>query len=77
MARSRRARQVIVVQRSKARCELARRFDVDAIIYSETEDVAARVRELTGDRLLGLPVARFYRSIPSELLPRFLRWRLQ
>jgi len=50
VARSRGARQVIVVQRSKARCGLANGFDVDAVLCSETDDVVGRVRELTGGR---------------------------
>jgi len=50
VARARGARQVIVVQRSKARCELAKRFDVDAVICSEDEDVEARVFGLTEGR---------------------------
>ena len=50
VAQARGARQVLVVQRSRARCELARQFGVDAVIGSEDEDVAARVAELTGGR---------------------------
>jgi L-iditol 2-dehydrogenase len=47
VARARGARQVIAVQRSRPRCELAARFDVDAVVCSTEEDVAERVRELT------------------------------
>ena len=50
VARARGAAQVIAVQRSKARCELAARFDVDAVICSEEEDVVARVKALTDGR---------------------------
>jgi len=50
VARARGARQVIVVQRSKARCDLAQHFDVDAVICSESEDVAERVKALTEGR---------------------------
>jgi len=50
VARSRGAAKVIVVQRSKARCQLAEKFDVDAVICSETEDVVARVKALTEGR---------------------------
>lgn len=56
VARARGAATVIAVQRSKPRCELAARFGADAVICSETEDVVARVRALTGgggaDRVL-------------------------
>ena len=44
------ARQVVVVQRSRPRCALARRFDVDAVVCSQDEDVVARVMELTDGR---------------------------
>ena len=50
VARARGARHVIVVQRSKARCDLAARFAPDAVLCSETDDVPARVRELTAGR---------------------------
>jgi L-iditol 2-dehydrogenase len=50
VARARGARQVIVVQRSKPRCDLAQQFDVDAVICSDHEDVVERVRELTDGR---------------------------
>jgi len=50
VARARGARQVIVVQRSKARCELAARFDVDAVVCSAEDDVVARVKSLTEGR---------------------------
>ncbi len=50
VARARGARQVFVVQRSKPRCELARRFGPDAVICSEDEAPVERVRELTGGR---------------------------
>ena len=36
------------MQRSRARCELAAAFNVDAVLCAEDEDVPARVRELTG-----------------------------
>ena len=50
VARSRGARRVVVVQRSRARCDLARRFAPDAVVCSEHEDVVARVKELTEGR---------------------------
>jgi L-iditol 2-dehydrogenase len=50
VARARGARQVIAVQRSKPRCELAAQFDTDAVLCSAEEDVAERVRALTGGR---------------------------
>ncbi len=50
VARARGAATVIAVQRSKARCELAARFGVDAVVCSETEDVVARVKALTDGR---------------------------
>ena len=50
VARARGARQVVVVQRSRPRCERARQFDVDAVVCSLDEDVAERVRELTDGR---------------------------
>ncbi len=46
VARSRGAK-VIVVQRSKTRQELVRRFDPDLVIDATAEDVIARVREFT------------------------------
>ena len=49
-ATARGARQVIVVQRSRARCELAEGFGVDAVVCSEDEDVVERVKELTEGR---------------------------
>lgn len=50
VARARGARQVIVVQRSKARCELAERFEPDAVICSDEGDMVSRVRQLTEGR---------------------------
>lgn len=51
VARARGAAKVIAVQRSKARCELAAGFGVDAVICSgEEEDVVSRVKALTGGR---------------------------
>jgi L-iditol 2-dehydrogenase len=50
VARARGAAKVIAVQRSKARCGLAAGFDVDAVVCSEEEDVAARVKSLTSGR---------------------------
>ncbi|NQT87728.1 alcohol dehydrogenase catalytic domain-containing protein [bacterium] len=49
-AHARGAAAVIAVQRSRPRCELARRFDVADVICSLDEDVPARVRELTDGR---------------------------
>jgi len=48
VAKARNAR-VIVVQRSKARQELAQRFDPDLIIDATSEDVVKQVREFTDD----------------------------
>lgn len=48
LARRMGATQVIGVQRSKLRMEIARQYDADAYIASEEEDVVARCRELTG-----------------------------
>lgn len=50
VARARGARRVVVVQRSRARCELAARLDVEAVLCSEDGDVVPRVRSLTGGR---------------------------
>ncbi len=50
VARARGARQIIVVQRSRPRCEMAARFDVDAVICAERENVVERVMELTEGR---------------------------
>jgi L-iditol 2-dehydrogenase len=47
VARARGASQLIVVQRSRPRCELVRAFGVDAVICSLDHDPVARVRELT------------------------------
>jgi L-iditol 2-dehydrogenase len=47
VAKERKAR-VVVVQRSKARQELARRFDPDLVIDATTQDAVARVKEFTG-----------------------------
>ena len=50
VARARGAAKIIAVQRSKARCGLAAKFDVHAVVCSEEEDVVARVKALTGGR---------------------------
>jgi len=50
VARARGARQVIVVQRSQPRCEMAASFDVDAVICAQRENVVERVMELTEGR---------------------------
>ena len=47
VARARGARQVVAVQRSRPRCELAAAFDVDAVVCPLDEDPVERVRELT------------------------------
>jgi len=50
VARARGASQVIAVQRSRPRCELVERFEVDAVVCSLDEDPVERVRELTDGR---------------------------
>lgn len=42
------ATRVIITQRSNPRLEMAKGFDVDAVIDAQNEDVVARVLELTG-----------------------------
>ncbi len=48
LAKSFGATKVLIVQRSRGRLEMARRFGADAVISSQDEDPAERVREETG-----------------------------
>lgn len=48
LARIMGATKVICVQRSALRMEIAKSYGADAYIFSESEDVVARCRELTG-----------------------------
>jgi L-iditol 2-dehydrogenase len=48
LARHMGATKIILAQRSKARLEMARQYDLDALIATEEEDLEARVMEETG-----------------------------
>ncbi len=48
LARHMGATKTIVAQRSKARLQMARRFNIDVLISTTEEDLAARVKEETG-----------------------------
>jgi L-iditol 2-dehydrogenase len=48
LARAMGATNVIGVQRSRKRMEIAEQYQADAYLYSDDEDIVARCRELTG-----------------------------